>query len=125
MDVHRSPGASRDGVVHLHRWRGRAPSVELADAVALRSPPDHLLAGARTSSALPDPFRRTWTSRSWPQRHAPPHGRALGADDPRGTRTIPRADDPRAARALPRRTRTLRIRAGAGREGGEVIEAAW
>src|SRR5260370_2673396 len=93
MDFPCSAGDSGDGAICLPRWRTNAAPLELAAAAALRLAPDHLLASAGTSGAVPHPLRRM--ERPWlsPLPYAAAnqraHGRALGAHDPRGPREVP------------------------------------
>src|SRR5215472_183583 len=63
------------------RRRDRAAAVELAAAAHLWPAPDHLLAGPRTSGAVPNPLRRIRRPRLLP----------LPAHDSRGAGTIPSA----------------------------------
>src|ERR1700756_3526552 len=89
IDFHCSAGDSGDAGLYRHRRRNCAASVELAAAVALRLAPDHLLASAWTSCAVPDPLRRTWTPPFRSLQFPPSHGRALWAHDAGRARTIP------------------------------------
>src|SRR2546430_51390 len=102
MALHRrSAGARRAGAVHRARRRGREVAVELAAAAAFRLAPDHVLAGARTAGAVPDPLRRILDARRLgppcadPPSHRRSHGgsrrRALGEDDAGRAGTIPAA----------------------------------
>src|SRR6266849_1889299 len=97
MDYPCSAGDSGDPGIYRHRRRTSDAFVELAAATALRLAPDHLLASAGTSGAVPDPLRRlgwSWLSSlqySAANRRAysATSGRALGADDARGARKAP------------------------------------
>src|SRR5713101_7976531 len=89
MVLHRSGGDAGDAAVRLHRRRDRQAVVELAAAAALRLAPGFLLAGVWTAGAVPHPLRRLWTPRLHSLERPPPHGRALGAHDPRGAGTVP------------------------------------
>src|SRR6266478_4662612 len=62
MDLDSSAGDPGDGAICLPRRRTSAAPVELAAAAALRLAPDHLLASAGTSGAVPHPLRRL----GWP-----------------------------------------------------------
>ena len=52
-------------------------TVELVVAAALRLAPDHLLAGAWASGAVPDPLRRIWMAWFRSLQSPPSHGGAL------------------------------------------------
>src|ERR1700730_2947940 len=99
MDFLGSAGDSGDAAIYRDRRRSRDETVELAAATSLRVAPDHLLARAWTSGAVPHPLRRTWNARFWPLQFPPSHERSLRARDPRGAGTIPATD----ARTLRRR----------------------
>src|SRR6266852_718266 len=98
-DFHCSAGDSGDSGICRHRRRNSAAPVELAAAAALRLAPDHLLASAWTSGAVPDPLRRIWISRFRSLQYPPSHGTALQAHDAGRAGTIPATH-----------ARTLRIR---------------
>src|SRR5713101_8910186 len=93
MDLDSSAGDPGDGAICLPRRRTSAAAVELAAAAALWLAPDHLLASAGTSGALPHPLRRMerpWlSSLQYAATHERAHGRALGAHDARGAREVP------------------------------------
>src|SRR6266536_772380 len=108
-DFHCSAGDPGDAVVYGHRRRSSAAAVELAAAAALRLAPNHLLASAWTSGAVPDPLRRTWIARFRSFRYPPSHGRALRAHDSGRAGTIPATH-----------ARTFRLRPICGREQGAM-----
>src|SRR5579863_8373468 len=58
--------------------------VELALAGVVWMAPDHVLAGAGTARSKPDSIRGLGRQLSWPR------AAALGADDARGAREVPR-----------------------------------
>src|SRR5258708_2643982 len=93
MDLDSSAGDPGDGAICLPRRRTSAAPVELAAAAALRLAPDLLLASAGTSGAVPHPLWRMgqpWlSSLQYAAANQRAHGRALGADDPRGAREVP------------------------------------
>src|SRR6266404_651474 len=88
MDFHCSAGDPGDAAIYHHRGRNSAALMELA-AAALRLAPDHLLASAWTSGAMPDPLRRIWMARFRSLSFPPSHEGALRADDARRAGTIP------------------------------------
>src|SRR6516164_9736321 len=73
-------GDLRSPAICRPRRRDRAATVELAAAAHLWPARDHLLAGPRTSGAVPDPLRRIRRPRL-----------LLPAHDSRGAGTIPSA----------------------------------
>src|SRR6266403_5532166 len=93
MDLDSSAGDPGDGAICLPRRRTSAAPVELAAAAALRLAPDHLLASAGTSGAVPHPLRRLgwpWlSSLQYSATDKRAHGRTLGAHDARGARKVP------------------------------------
>src|SRR6267378_780030 len=88
MDSSGPTSATRDGAFHLAWRRTGHASLELAAADAVRVAANYLLAGCRTAGSLPDPVRGLEWWRSSLQTWAA-DGRALGADDGRGTREVP------------------------------------
>src|SRR5262245_12707906 len=99
-----SGGDSRGVAVWLPRRPDREAAVERPAAAALRVAPHHLLAGAWTAGAVPDPLRRTGRPRLLPLRrasaavrprvrtHDRTAGRTHGSDDAGRTGAIPTAD---------------------------------
>src|SRR5258708_11681074 len=87
----RSGGNSGDSALYFHRRRNRNAPVELAAANVVRLASDYLLAGHWNSGAVPHPFWRAWFPWAHALQFSPPHagahGRALGTDDARRTRT--------------------------------------
>src|SRR6266404_8207854 len=81
MDFPWSAGNSGDAGIYCPWRRNRNETVELAAAVTLRLAPDHLLASAWTSSAMPDPFRRTCVAQFGSPQFPPSHERALRTHD--------------------------------------------
>src|ERR1700676_1699729 len=86
---HCSAGDSGDAAICLHRRRTCDATVELAAAAALWLAPDHVLASAWTSGAVPDPLRRIWKAWLRPYKLPPSHERALWKYDARGAGAIP------------------------------------
>src|SRR6266571_4048487 len=109
MDFHCSAGNSGDARICCHWRRNSATPVELAAAAALRLAPDHLLASAWTSDAVPDSLRRTGRARFRSLQFPPSHERALRAHDARRAGTIPATH-----------ARTLRLRPIYKREQGAM-----
>src|SRR5260370_12781659 len=93
MDLDSSAGDPGDGAICLPRRRTSAAPVELAAAAALRLAPDHLLASAGTSGAVPHPLRRMGqpllSSLHYAATHERAPGRVLGEDDARRARKVP------------------------------------
>src|SRR5712692_8392486 len=108
-DFHCSAGDSGDSGICRHRRRNSTAPVELAAAAALRLAPDHLLASAWTSGAVPDPFRRIWMAPFRSPQFPPSHERPLRAHDAGRAATIPAAH-----------ARTLGLRAIDQREQGAM-----
>src|SRR5260370_19326167 len=109
MDLPGSAGNSGDAGIYRRWRRNRDAPVELAAAAALRLAPDHLLASAWTSGAVPDPLRRTWMAPFRSPQFPPSHERPLRAHDTGRARTIPATH-----------ARTLGLRAVCKREQGAM-----
>src|ERR1051326_1495557 len=89
-NVFRPAGDAGPGAVHLRRRRNRETTMELADAAAVRTAPDHLLASGWAPGVMPHPLRRLSPQRLRVAFQFPAaHGGALGEDDPRRARTLP------------------------------------
>src|SRR5450432_1077860 len=87
-----SGGITGDRGFHRDWWRSGDAFVELESASGVRVAANYLLAGYRTVRSLQDSVRRpryAWARLSSLQFSAA-NGRALGTDDARGTREVPR-----------------------------------